>query len=122
MAPDFKGGAISRPNISRPDNRTGVPKYAPRKSIYIDVDGVLLFEKGFNKELAAWIKKNSSAIGGEFDFVLWSSRGADHARRVAEALKITTCFLAILAKPGYIIDDRGFEWTAHVNNLIGEWL
>ena len=39
--------------------------------------------------------------------------GEKHARNVAEKLKITDLFANIISKPGFILDDQGWQWTEH---------
>lgn len=42
---------------------------------------------------------------------LWSTGGADYARRTASELGLLECFTAFLPKPNLIIDDQAVsEW------------
>jgi len=42
---------------------------------------------------------------------LWSAGGADYARKSAQELGISDCFVAFLPKPNLIIDDQAVaDW------------
>jgi hydroxymethylpyrimidine pyrophosphatase-like HAD family hydrolase len=88
-----------------------------RRLIAVDVDGTILLSSGEN-QLAVAFLKSRKAEG--FDLMLWSARGEDHAREVATRFGIANLFKTICAKPGYILDDKGWEWikyTKVIRNL-----
>jgi len=87
------------------------PKYTPRKVVYVDVDGVLLIGGAYSNDNVDRVKELHH---NGFELVLWSSRGREHAERVAKETEITELFTAILSKPSYIIDDKGWTWTRFV--------
>ena len=81
----------------------------PRKTIAVDVDGTLLLKGGGrNEAVIAWLR-TQHARG--YKLFLWSARGEDHARAAAEFCGVTSLFCAILEKPGYILDDHGWNWV-----------
>ena len=54
--------------------------------------------------------------------MLWSLRGEQHARTVASQCKADHLFNLICSKPGYIVDDQGWQWikeTRVVTSLAG---
>lgn len=70
--------------------------------IYVDIDGTL------TEGLISQIKEDKRL--GNNQYVLWSSRGTDYARNVAEKNGITDLFIAIIGKPNCVIDDNGLQW------------
>ena len=87
-----------------------------RKDVFIDVDGTLLLKDSrgwsvLNVVLVEWMRK---AIDDGFTLYLWSARGGDYAREVAERYKVDHMFKAILPKPSYVVDDMGFMWTKYI--------
>jgi hydroxymethylpyrimidine pyrophosphatase-like HAD family hydrolase len=85
-------------------------KYAPTKSIGIDIDGTLLIGGELNKPLIEWAKTKRNK---GFDVVLWSARGRKYAEKVADRHQISDVFTAIIGKPGYIVDDLGWQWIKY---------
>lgn len=85
-------------------------KFPPSTCIAIDVDGTLLVLGKLNERLAA-IAKQKKLEG--FEVILWSARGKKHAEHVASVFGVTDCFTAIISKPGYIADDRGWSWIKY---------
>ena len=88
----------------------------PPRWIYVDVDGTLLIRGQPNEQLIDWLREKHA---DGFKLVLWSARGRDHARATAEAFGIDNLFEAILSKPGYVVDDRGWRWIAFTRVLTG---
>ena len=81
----------------------------PRKTIAVDVDGTLLLEGGGrNEAVIAWLRIQHAA---GYKLLLWSGRGEGHARAAAEFCGVTSLFCVILEKPGYILDDHGWNWV-----------
>jgi hydroxymethylpyrimidine pyrophosphatase-like HAD family hydrolase len=93
-------------------------KYPTRRTIYVDVDGTLHLRGIANRELIEWLRAKR---GQGFDLVLWSARGGEYARRVAETLGCADLFVAILAKPGYIVDDEGWQWIKWTKRVGLRW-
>jgi hypothetical protein len=52
-----------------------------------------------------------------YELVLWSARGKERAEMAAAMTDKTDLFEAILAKPSYIIDDKGWTWVKFVRCL-----
>lgn len=80
----------------------------------MDVDGTLIQRGKLNKKLVQWIIQKRAE---GFSFVLWSTRGQDHAKLSANTFGIAHLFDAILGKPGYIVDDKGWQWTKYVKRV-----
>ena len=76
-------------------------KYPPPKWIFVDIDRTL------SKTLIEWIRRKRP---DGYRFVLWSSRGEEYAKSVAQKWSITDLFEHIISKPGYIVDDKGWGW------------
>jgi|688.fasta_scaffold394350_2 hypothetical protein len=79
----------------------------PPKWIYVDVDGTLSLGGLPNESLLEWLQAKKA---DGFRLVLWSARGQAHARAAAELFECSELFEAILAKPGYVVDDRAWSW------------
>ncbi len=78
------------------------------QTVAVDVDGTLLKKNGeANLATVDWLR---AAKAQGYTLFLWSARGEAHARRAAELCGVTELFCAILAKPGYILDDVGWTW------------
>jgi len=82
-------------------------KYPIRNAAAIDVDDTLLINGEANDDLVEWIKRKKEE-GTEL--VLWSARGRAYAQEVAEKLKVSHLFDAIISKPSVIVDDKGWGW------------
>ena len=92
-------------------------KLPPCKCIAIDVDGTLLINGQINHALANWAKAKHAA---GFEIIVWSARGTLHAQRAAHAADLTSIAAAVVSKPGFLVDDQGWEWaryTAVITNL-----
>jgi len=85
-------------------------KYRPTKVIGIDVDGTLLINGKINEQLVKWCRNKKD---NGFSLILWSARGEKHAINIAKMAKIQDIFDHILSKPGYIVDDQGWQWTKY---------
>jgi hypothetical protein len=84
-------------------------KYPPTKSIFVDVDGTLVLNGGrLNATLVEFCRLRKAE---GFDVILWSARGKEHALKAATFFDVADAFTAILPKPGYIVDDKGWTWT-----------
>ncbi len=81
----------------------------PKQSVVtVDVDGTLLVDGRVNAKLVAWLK-DRKAEG--FELILWSAAGRQHAENAANFAGIAALFSAIISKPGFTVDDRGWDWT-----------
>lgn len=84
--------------------------------IFIDVDDTLVRSVGSTRipmpEVIRQVRrlhKNGHML--YLMLYLWSSGGAEYARRSAEELDISQCFQAFLPKPNAYIDDQAVhEW------------
>jgi len=90
------------------------PKYPRNRCVCIDVDDTLLIKGRLNEGLAEWAKEQKER-GAEV--VLWSAAGVDHARDVADRFNVVDNFTHIMSKPGYIVDDVGWDWIKYVKVL-----
>lgn len=82
-------------------------KYPPADVIAVDVDGTLHVSGIPNEEVIAWCRRRK--VEG-YSLMLWSARGEAHAKEAAELFGVTDVFDHIVSKPGYILDDRGWDW------------
>jgi predicted HAD superfamily phosphohydrolase YqeG len=87
-------------------------RHAPKRSVYIDVDGTLIVNGRINTMLVRSIKEMHS---NGYYLVLWSAAGYQHTRSVAERAGIDNLFAAILTKPETVIDDLGHGWARYIN-------
>lgn len=81
--------------------------YPPPRVVAVDVDGTLLVNGQKNSAVVLWCERLKTE---GYVLHLWSSRGKKHAESVAELFGVTHLFDVILSKPGYILDDMGWEW------------
>lgn len=82
-------------------------RFPPPKTIFVDVDGTLEIHGELNQPLIEWLKEKKE---DGFSLVLWSMAGEKHAVIIADEYKVTHLFDHIISKPGYIIDDKGWQW------------
>ena len=101
---------VAQPKIKRVLNM----KYPPPRWVFVDVDGTLVQYGVLSMEVVAWIKE---ARRRGFRFVLWSARGQEYARASAERHEVIGLFEHIISKPGYIIDDKGWEWVRYTKRI-----
>ena len=85
-------------------------KYPPPRVIAIDVDKTLQLEGRPNDSL---IERCRGWKDEGFYMMLWSSRGEAHARSYAEKFGVVELFDLICSKPGYIVDDQGWNWVQY---------
>jgi hypothetical protein len=80
--------------------------------IFIDVDDTLVRSVGSTRiPMPEVIRQVRHLHENGHMLYLWSSGGADYARRSAEELGISECFQAFLPKPNAYIDDQAVhEW------------
>lgn len=77
------------------------------KAVFVDVDATLVRSAGSKRiPIPSVIRhvKQPSASGATL--YLWSSGGAEYARRSAQELGLLECFAGFLPKPHLIIDDQ----------------
>ena len=96
-----------KPAPTRPV-RYSASAYPCRRTLYVDVDGVLWIDGRVNEDLVAPLRELRS-LG--WTLVVWSSAGGDHAREVADAAGLGA--VVCLAKPDAVLDDAGWSWTMH---------
>lgn len=93
-------------------------KFPVARCIGVDIDGTLIRGGRLNEDLAAWAKRKKDE---GFDVMLWSARGREYAEAVAAKFGIEDHFTVICGKPGYIVDDMGWNWikfTRVLNKLL----
>lgn len=83
-------------------------RFLPQNQIAVDVDGTILLSSGPNQVLIEFLKLRKAE---GFGLMLWSAQGEAHAREVAERFDIVDLFDVIVSKPGYIVDDKGWQWA-----------
>lgn len=80
--------------------------------IYVDVDDTLIRSAGSKRiPLPGVVAAVRELFDQGAELYLWSSGGADYAKRAASELGIEGCFVAFLPKPHRYIDDQAVhEW------------
>lgn len=80
--------------------------------IFVDVDDTLVRSVGTKRiPMPAEVANVRRWHAEGFTLYLWSSGGADYAKRSAEELGIVDCFKAFLPKPHAYVDDQPVhEW------------
>ena len=89
-------------------------KYPPTRSIFVDVDGTLYTRGVLNNRVVEFCIEQKAA---GFILVLWSARGKQYAKDVAEQFGVTHIFDDIVSKPGYILDDKGWAWIKYTHTI-----
>ncbi len=89
-------------------------KHPRNKSIFIDIDGTLISRGVLNETIVTFCKRKKAE---GFDIILWSARGREYAETVAAMCGITDLFTAIIGKPGYVVDDLGWNWIKYTKVL-----
>lgn len=80
--------------------------------VFIDVDDTLIRSAGTKRiPMPRVIERIRGLHAAGHQLYLWSSGGADYARRSAAELGLTDRFLGFLPKPNLIIDDQA----------VGDW-
>ena len=83
--------------------------FHPPHCIAIDVDDTLIGRDGLDLGVVAFIEAKREE---GMEVMLWSMRGRAYARAVAEKHRVAHLFDAIISKPGWILDDQGWQWVA----------
>jgi hydroxymethylpyrimidine pyrophosphatase-like HAD family hydrolase len=91
-----------------------VQPYPPPNVAAIDVDGTLQVNNAPNANVIAWCK---AAKARGMTLMLWSSRGKAYAQRIAEAFGVSDLFSVICSKPGFVLDDKGWDWTKYTKTI-----
>lgn len=91
-----------------PKNKT--QPYPPQKTIAVDVDGTLFLNGILNEKLRDWCKEKKAQ---GFTIMLWSARGKEYAQLAATKAVMNDVFDAVISKPGYVVDDQGWQWTKY---------
>ena len=91
--------------LKKPKNR--------RPVIFVDVDNTLILWKRKNGKLKGELNVNllNRIKTTEADLVLWSRRGRNYAKNIADRFKLEGVFVAIIGKPTTIFDDEGEKWA-----------
>lgn len=85
-------------------------RYPPPRIIAVDIDGTLVTQGRLSSSVVTWCrdKKTKGAR-----LMLWSARGIEYANQVADHFELRDLFDDVVGKPGYIIDDQGWNWTRY---------
>jgi len=89
-------------------------KYRRQQHIAVDVDDTLYSKGKLNQALVTWMIERKAE---GFTLMLWSSRGKAHAIKAAKMSDTTELFDTINSKPGYIVDDKGWEWIKYTREI-----
>ena len=81
-------------------------KYAPPRTIAIDVDSTLYVGDWLDCGIVEFARRKHAE---GFEIIVWSARGREYARQAAEYSGLAEICTAI-SKPGYIVDDQGWNW------------
>lgn len=92
------------------NNLNGKRDLPSPRVIAVDVDGTLHRAGEPNTRLIAWLIERKSE---GFSLTLWSARGEQHARNMAQRCGCVELFDHIVSKPGYVVDDRGWSWIKY---------
>ena len=87
-------------------------KYPPTNSIAVDVDGTLHTNGVVNARVVEFCR-TQKARG--FVLTLWSARGKRYAQAAAERFGVEDLFDDIVSKPGYVLDDQGWNWIKYTH-------
>ena len=84
----------------------------PTLIVYVDVDDTLIRSVGIKQIPIPGVVRHVRELKQQgADLYCWSSGGAEYARRSAEELGISDCFIAFLPKPQVMLDDQETgEW------------
>lgn len=85
-------------------------KFPPTKTIAIDVDGTLHTHGTLNARVVEFCQAQKAR---GFTLMLWSARGKQYAQSVAQKFSVTHLFDDIVSKPGYVVDDQGWNWIKY---------
>ncbi len=77
-------------------------------TIAVDVDNTLVRGPVLNARLVDWLKVRRTRGA---NLMLWSMRGKSYARGVAESSGCANLFQTFASKPGFVVDDDGWQWT-----------
>lgn len=86
--------------------------YPPQRVIAVDIDGTLWANGRVNQTLVDWCQAQKR---DGFRMMLWSSRGLEYARRFVEQFDLRDLFDDVISKPGYVVDDQGWQWTRYTH-------
>ncbi|WP_031386503.1 hypothetical protein [Desulfonatronum thiodismutans] len=85
----------------------------PPDVIAVDVDGTLFRpvpgqrEMEANADLITWIRERKAE---GFTIMIWSLRGQEYAQDAVDLAGIGDVVDLVLSKPGYVVDDTGWNW------------
>jgi len=75
---------------------------------------LILKNRKVNQGLVARLTEKK---GLGFEIIIWSFRGENHAREAAIKAGCENLFSLTISKPGYIVDNKGWNWTRFVKRL-----
>jgi predicted mannosyl-3-phosphoglycerate phosphatase (HAD superfamily) len=87
-------------------------KLPPTPCIAVDVDGTLIVNGVPNTRLVEWCAAQRQR---GLEMILWSARGRAHALHVAQHIGCQHLFDAVVSKPGYLVDDKGWTWIQYTH-------
>lgn len=93
--------------------------YPPTQSLFVDVDGTLIQNRALNPQVLAYCRAQKA---NGLELVLWSARGKEYAKEIAEQFGVAGHFETIISKPGYILDDRGWLWARFTQVILPQRL
>ena len=78
----------------------------------MDVDGTLHTNGVANAKVIEFCRAQKAR---GFVLTLWSARGKKYAQAAAERFGVTELFDDIVSKPGYVLDDQGWNWIKYTH-------
>jgi hydroxymethylpyrimidine pyrophosphatase-like HAD family hydrolase len=85
-------------------------QYQPARVMAVDVDGTLVRDGRLVQPLVTWLREQREK---GFRLMLWSARGKDHAENAVKLFELHGLFDDVVGKPGYVVDDQGWDWTRY---------
>jgi hydroxymethylpyrimidine pyrophosphatase-like HAD family hydrolase len=85
-------------------------KFPPTRTIAVDVDGTLHVNGILNVRVVEFCERQKA---NGFTLNLWSARGKEYAQAAAEKFGVSHLFDDIISKPGYVLDDQGWNWIKY---------
>lgn len=87
-----------------------IQKFPPPKVLAVDIDGTLVCDRRLNGEVVRLCQAYKEK---EFRLMLWSARGLSYAQAMVARYRMENLFDDVVSKPGFILDDKGWEWTRY---------
>ena len=92
------------------EHKAKMSEFEKPKVIAVDVDDTLVVDGVVNQPLIDWLRLKKEE---GFVLILWSMAGRDYAVDMAKRCGCYSLFNSVIPKPGYIVDDDGWNWTQH---------